>query len=247
MSTGADLLGEFEQHSPTGIRTLLAAGISPTEPINGKRPIDALIEMYLRSSRFAECLQIMLNAGATLGDPLLQALLLDDDTGLRGLLSSENLRRKLNLLCAFTSCRGVTALHICAEFNSTRCARVLLDTGADVNARADRDESGLGGQTPIFHAVNSIFNYCRPMMEILVNAGADLDTRVRSVLWGEAMSWETVVYDVTPISYAQCGLYRQFHRREEDVYSNLAYLHRRRFGSEPPTRNVPNKYLVEGH
>jgi hypothetical protein len=247
MSTGADLLGEFEQHSPAGIRTLLAAGISPTEPINGKRPIDALIEMYLRSSRFAECLQIMLNAGATLGDPLLQALLLDDDTGLRGLLSSENLRRKLNLLCAFTSCRGVTALHICAEFNSTRCARVLLDTGADVNARADRDESGLGGQTPIFHAVNSIFNYCRPMMEILVNAGADLDTRVRSVLWGEAMSWETVVYDVTPISYAQCGLYRQFHRREEDVYSNLAYLHRRRFGSEPPTRNVPNKYLVEGH
>jgi hypothetical protein len=247
MSTGADLLGEFEEHSPAGIRTLLAAGISPTEPINGKRPIDALIEMYLRSSRFAECLQIMLNAGATLGDPLLQALLLDDDTGLRGLLSSENLRRKLNLLCAFTSCRGVTALHICAEFNSTRCARVLLDTGADVNARADRDESGLGGQTPIFHAVNSIFNYCRPMMEILVNAGADLDTRVRSVLWGEAMSWETVVYDVTPISYAQCGLYRQFHRREEDVYSNLAYLHRRRFGSEPPTRNVPNKYLVEGH
>jgi hypothetical protein len=247
MSTGADLLGEFEEHSPAGIRTLLAAGISPTEPINGKRPIDALIEMYLRSSRFAECLQIMLNAGATLGDPLLQALLLDDDTGLRGLVSSENLRRKLNLLCAFTSCRGVTALHICAEFNSTRCARVLLDTGADVNARADRDESGLGGQTPIFHAVNSIFNYCRPMMEILVNAGADLDTRVRSVLWGEAMSWETVVYDVTPISYAQCGLYRQFHRREEDVYSNLAYLHRRRFGSEPPTRNVPNKYLVEGH
>jgi hypothetical protein len=247
MSTGADLLGEFEEHSPAGIRTLLAAGISPTELINGKRPIDVLIEMYLRSSRFAECLQIMLNAGATLGDPLLQALLLDDDTGLRGLLSSENLRRKLNLLCAFTSCRGVTALHICAEFNSTRCARVLLDTGADVNARADQDESGIGGQTPIFHAVNSIFNYCRPMMEILVNAGADLDTRVRSVLWGETMSWETVVYDVTPISYTQCGLYRQFHRREEDVYSNLAYLHRRRFDSEPPTRNVPNKYLVEGH
>jgi hypothetical protein len=248
MPTGADLLGEFEEHSPAGIRALLVAGVSPTEPINGKRPIDVLIEMYLRSSRFAECLQIMLDAGATLGDPFLQALLLDDDAALRGLLSgsSENLKRKLNPLCAFTSCRGVTALHICAEFNSTRCAHVLLDAGADVNVRADLYENGLGGQTPVFHAVNSIFNYCRPVMEVLVNAGADLDTRVRSILWGESMNWETVVYDVTPISYAQCGLYRQFHRREEDVYSNIAYLHRKRFDSEPPTRNVPNKYVVAG-
>jgi ankyrin repeat protein len=249
MPTGTDLLGKFEEHSPVGVQAMLAAGVSPTEPIKGTRPIDALIEMYLRSSRFAECLQVMLDAGATLDDPLLQAVLLDDDTGLRGLLSksSDILERKLNPLCAFTSCRGVTALHICAEFNSTRCAHVLLDAGADVNARADQDANGLGGQTPIFHAVNSIFNYCRPMMEILVNAGAHLDTRVRSLLWGESMNWETVVYDVTPISYAQCGLYRQFHRREEDIYGNIAYLYRKRFAGEPPVRNVPNRYLVVGH
>jgi hypothetical protein len=56
-----------------------------------------------------------------------------------------------------------------------------------------------------------------------------------------------MVFDVTPISYAQRGLYRQFHRREEDVYTNVAFLHRKRYGSEPPTRNVPNKYLVKGH
>jgi len=248
MPTGADLLGEFEVHSPAGIRALLAAGVSPTEPIDGKRPIDVLVEMYLRSSRFAECLQILLDAGASLGDPLLEACLLDDDASLRGLLSAsnENLSRKLDLLCAFTSCRGVTALHVCAEFNSTRCARVLLDSGADVNARAEVSSGALGGQTPIFHAVNSILNYCRPVMELLVEAGADLDTRVRSLIWGASMNWETVVYDVTPISYAQCGLYRQFHRREVDVYSNIAYLHRKRFGAEPPLRNVPNKYLVAG-
>ncbi len=64
MPTGADLLGEFEKHSPAGIRALFAAGVSPTEPINGKSPIAMLIEMYLRSSRFAECLQVMLDAGA---------------------------------------------------------------------------------------------------------------------------------------------------------------------------------------
>jgi hypothetical protein len=244
--TGIDLLGEFEVHSPDGIRKLLAAGVSPTDAINGKRPIDCLIEMYLRSPRFAECLQAMLDQGATIGDSLLEALLLDDEAALLTLLdkSPESLQRKLSPLCAFTSCRGVSALHICAEFNSIRCARVLLDAGAEVNAPADRDADGLGGHTPVFHAVNSIFNYCRPVMEMLVEAGADLDIRVAALLWGESMDWETVVYDVTPISYAQCGLYRQFHRREEDVYRNIAYLHRKRYEKEPPLRNAPNKYLA---
>ena len=177
MSLEADLLGAFEEHEPDRIRELLAAGVSPTEPIDGTRPIDALIGMYLRSPRFAECLQILLDAGAGIGDPLLRAVLLDDDAGLRSLVtkSSESVTKKLNPLCAFTSCRGVSALHICAEFNSVRCARVLLENGADANARADQDADGLGGQTPIFHAVNSIFNYCRPTMEILADAGADLD------------------------------------------------------------------------
>lgn len=249
MPTGTDLLGAFEEHSPESIRELLAAGVSPIESIKGRRPIDSLIEMYLRSERFAECLRVMMDAGASVGDPLLEAVLLDDDAGLRRLLaiSKGELQRRLSPLCAFTSCRGVSALHICAEFNSTRCARVLLDAGADVNARADLDADGLGGQTPIFHAVNSIFNYCRPMMEILVEAGADLDVRIRSLLWGESMSWETILYDVSPMSYAQCGLYQQFHRREEQVYSNIGYLYRRRHGREAPVRNVPNQYLVRGH
>lgn len=249
LATAADLLEAFEEHSPDGIRAVLAAGVSPTEPVNGERPIDVLIGMYLRSAQFPECLQVMLDAGAEIGDPVLQAVLLDDDEKLKELLSrsNKNLQRRLNLLCAFTSCRGVSALHVCAEFNSTRCARVLLTAGADVNARADRDTDGIGGQTPVFHAVNSIFNYCRPVMELLVDAGADLDLRVPGILWGESMNWETVVYDVTPISYAQCGLYRQFHRREEDIYSNIRYLHRRLHNRELQLRNVPNKYLVVGH
>ena len=249
MSLEADLLGAFEEHAPDDIRKALAAGISPTEPINGIRPIDSLIAMYLRTPRFAECLQVMLEAGAQIDDPLLKAILLDDDAELRGLLarSSESLTKKLSSRCAFTSCRGVSALHICAEFNSIRCARVLLENGADVNARADQDADGLGGHTPIFHAVNSIFNYCRPTMEILVDAGADLNARVKALLWGESMTWETVVYDVTPISYAQCGLYRQFHRQEEHIYRNIEYLYRKRYENTPPLRNVPNKYLVVGH
>jgi hypothetical protein len=50
---------------------------------------------------------------------------------------------------------------------------------------------------------------------------------------------------MTPLSYAQCGLYFQFHRREEYVYSNLSYLYQKRYGPPLTTRNVPNKYLLD--
>jgi hypothetical protein len=112
-----------------------------------------------------------------------------------------------------------------------------------VNARAAVDENGLGGQTPLFHTVNSNQNYCRPMLEVLSEAGADLEVRLKGLVWGDTMDWETVLFDVTVFSYAQCGLYRQFHREERDIYSNLAYLYKKRYGAEAPVRNVPNKYL----
>jgi hypothetical protein len=238
VSLESDFLEAFELHSPAKIRQALAAGASPIDLIKGKRPIDILIEMYTRSAQFADCLRVMLGAGATVGDPLLEAVLLDDASKLHG-----DLHRKLYPLCAYTSCKGVSALHICAEFNSVRCAAVLIEAGADVNARADVDANGIGGQTPLFHAVNSNQNHCRPMMELLVDSGADLDVRLKGLVWGDTMDWETVLFDVTPVSYAQCGLYRQFHRRETDVYRNIAYLYRKRYVQDPPVRNVPNKYL----
>jgi len=245
MATEADLLEAFEVHSPDAIREALREGVSPTDLIQSKRPIDSLIEGYLRSSRFADCLRTMTGAGATVGNPLLEALLLDDDAALIRLLamSPEVRHCRLNPLTAFTSCRGVSALHVCAEFNSLRCARILLEAGADVNERAEVDAEGMGGHTAIFHTVNSIFDFCRPIMELLVAKGADLDLRVDAILWGESASWETAVFDATPISYAQCGLYRQFQRREEHVYATIDYLRQARAGRAPARRNVPNKYL----
>lgn len=246
MSLEADYLEAFEEHSPEGIRAALAAGASATELIKGKTPLHSLIEGYLRSPRFADCLRVLLDAGASFGDPLLEALLLDDVAALQQLLrqSGQDVESKLSIPCAFTTCAGVTPLHICAEFNAIECARALLAAGADVNARADLDAEGFGGQTPIFHAVNSIFNYCRPVMELLVEAGADLEVRLKGLVWGSGADWETLLSDVTPISYAQCGLYAQFHRLEHDVYSNLAYLYEKRHGAQLRLRNVPNKYLA---
>lgn len=241
MATEGDLLEAFEYHSPQMIRAVLGAGISPLAPIQGKRPMDWLIEMYPRTREFAACVREMLSAGAAIDDPVVQAVLLDDEAALQAIPQAEH--RKFSLVTAYTSTLGVSALHLCAEFNSVRCAKVLLEAGADVNAQADLDEDGFGGHTPIFHTVSSNSNSCRPMMELLADAGADLDVRVKGLVWGRGLEWETTIFDVTPISYAQCGLYRQFHRDERAIFGNIAYLWRKKYGVEPVFRNVPNKYV----
>lgn len=246
MPRAQDLLEAFELHDAGGIRKALAGGVSPVKPIGSKRPVDILIEMYTRSRRFADCLRTMLAAGAMVGDELLECVLLDDAEPLRRLLAArpDEVHRRLTFVNAYTCCRNVTALHVAAEFNATGCAQALLDAGADVNACAGVDRDGFGGQSPIFHAVNSNQNYCRPVMELLAQSGADLGLRLKGLRWGEGMDWETLLLDVTLFSYAQSGSYRQFHREERDIYANLAYLYEKRYGSSLTLRNVPNKYLA---
>ena len=79
---------------------------------------------------------------------------------------------------------------------------------------------------------------------MLVETGADLEVRLKGLVWGGEQDWETTVFDVTPIPYAQCGLYAQFHRQERHVYDNLRHLYERRHGTRLPLRNVPNRYLA---
>jgi hypothetical protein len=69
----------------------------------------------------------MLEAGATLDDPRLEAILLDDAKQLRKLLQQEPQchGRKFHLECAYTSLHGVSPLHVCAEYSSVKCARAL--------------------------------------------------------------------------------------------------------------------------
>ncbi len=180
------LFGGFETHSPQEIRAAIEDGADPVAPIRGKAPISWLVEMYTRSPSFAECLRVMLDAGAKLNDSLLEFVLLDDAVRLRYVLtaSPREVERMLTLDCAYTSMRNVTALHVCAEYNCTHCARELLDAGLQVDARAGVDEHGLGGQTPLFHTLNSNRNHCRPMMELLIDAGADIDIRLTDSLAG---------------------------------------------------------------
>jgi ankyrin repeat protein len=95
--------------------------------------------------------------------------------------------------------RGATLLHVAAEYGNVEAANLLLERGADVNARAAVDESGVGGQTPIFHAVTQFGDWGLPVAQLLMERGADLS--VRAKLPGHYERPGEVV-ECTPLGYA---------------------------------------------
>jgi ankyrin repeat protein len=113
-------------------------------------------------------------------------------------------RRFPELDCGSTGGRrlllqGATLLHVAAEFGTVEAARLLLDSGADANARATVNDAGIGGQTPIFHAVTQFGDAGLPMVRLLVEHGADLSVRVK--LPGHYERADEVV-ECTPLGYA---------------------------------------------
>lgn len=244
----ADLLGAFESHAVDEIRDLLDGGLDPLAPIDGKAPVMHLVEMYFRSDRFAPCLRLLLERGAVLDDPRLAPVLLDDVDAIEAATRHDPslLTQRFSLACAFTPLIGVTLLHVAAEYGHRRATEKLLELGAEVDARAALDVDGLGGQTALFHTVNSNANRSAPVMKRLLQAGARADVWLDGLVWGQGFDWETVCLDLTPITYAQLGLLPQMHRREAEVYANLRTLLAACGRPVPPLNNVPNRYVAKG-
>jgi ankyrin repeat protein len=95
--------------------------------------------------------------------------------------------------------QGATLLHVAAEYVSPAAAALLLDRGADVNARATIDGAGIGGQTALFHAVTQFDDGGLPIAQLLIERGADLT--VRAKLPGDYERPGEVV-QCTPLGYA---------------------------------------------
>ena len=81
---------------------------------------------------------------------------------------------------AHLTLQGGTLLHVAAEYGNPGAAALLLDRGADVNARATIDEAGVGGHTAIFHAVTQFDDEGLPVTQLLIEHGADLPRFARS-------------------------------------------------------------------
>jgi ankyrin repeat protein len=239
------LLDAFDGHDVDGVRAALESGADACREINGKLPIHWLLEQYWRSDRLPLCLRLLLEYGATLADTSLIPVLLDDAERVKAAIHANPslLTHQTTLVSSFTSLVDVTLLHIAAEYGNFNAACALIELGADVNAPAGFDEYGLNGHTALFHTVNSNRNRAEPIMRLLLQAGASVEIRLKGVWWGKGYQWETVFFDVTPISYAQMGLLPQVHRTEADIYSNIKNLIEVRGDAMPLLNNVPNRYL----
>jgi ankyrin repeat protein len=206
------ILAPCETLEPAALKWLLDHGANPNCANDKGRgtALDYLLLTYSRSPPLGACIEILLDAGCAskYKNPPVLALLRDRLHELARLLEADPAlvdARFADLDIGNTgerllTLKGATLLHAAAEFGRIEFARLLLDRGADINARANVDDQGIGGQTPIFHAVTQFGDHGLPVAKLLLERGADLSVRAR--LPGHYERPGEIV-ECTPLGYAR--------------------------------------------
>lgn len=243
------ILYATEVHSVEGIKQYFIDGGSPNDVHDGVPLFTTMVEMYYRSPKFKDCIRAFIDAGLEFEDQALLAVLAHDVEKLKScIINDPQIIPKTYAIHhnTYTPLTGATLMHYCAEYNSPACAEVLLQYGADVNAKGALDQYGFGGHTPIFHTVNQNGNSSIDMLHFLLQNGADLSITVKGLIWGKGYEWETLMPAVNPVSYAMMGSLPQVHRKEATVMEIVRLLLKHAYGIDYLPNNVPNAYLKRG-
>ena len=206
------IFASCEAVDPVALKWLLEHGANPNCDRPGREhrgtALEYVIGSYVRSPELGACIDLLVKAGGTskydavvldalCGNLDRVAAYLDADPALT--------HRRFSQLDFGTTggrmltLRGATLLHVAAEYGNVPLATLLLDRGADVNVPALVDDAGVGGQTPIFHAVTQFNNAGLPMVGLLMDRGADLSIRAKVPGHYERPN---EVLECTPLGYA---------------------------------------------
>ncbi len=218
------LFGCCENHDLARMQYLLKLGVHPDDAYNEGWDccvLYGLLQTYHRSppAHLHTCVEALIESGATFED----GPTMDIHRGRLGPLE-QRLDRCPDLVAARFSLdygdhltlRGVTLLHVAVEYHELDAVRLLLRRGADLNARAAIGRNGVGGQTPLFHAIGANQGTGWQTFEYLLDQGADLtvrahiqrnpaaDDKVMDCIHKGQDHFFSEVDELTPLGYARC-------------------------------------------
>jgi ankyrin repeat protein len=179
-----------EAVDPRSIKWLLDHGASPnaSDPEHTSA-LDYVIGAYVRSPELSTCIDLLVTAGGMTkyDKPGVLDLLCRRLARLAAQVDADPavVNRRFSELDFGASggrlltLKGATILHVAAEYRNLDAINLLLDRGADINAPSSIDESGVGGQTAVFHAVTQRDEGGVPVTRLLIDRGADLSVRAK--------------------------------------------------------------------
>ncbi|MDE2727673.1 MAG: ankyrin repeat domain-containing protein [Gemmatimonadota bacterium] len=159
----ASLFGCCEGHDLKHLRRLLDLGVNPNDACNEGWDCDVLygfLQTYTRSApdHLHACINLLIDHGAAFDDGPVMDIHRGDLDALAARLASDKrlVSERFSLDYGnHLTLRGSTLLHVAVEFHELEAIALLMEHGAELNARVEVGRNGVGGQTPLFHAIGT--------------------------------------------------------------------------------------------
>lgn len=181
------LFGTCENHNLEHIERLLTVGVDPNEAYNDGwdcHVLYGLLQTYHRSppKRMRACVNALIGAGASYEDTPDMDLHRGDLARLEQRLGKQPdlVHRRFDRDYGdHLTLRGATLLNIAVEYHDIDAIDLLLRYGADLDAPAAIGSNGVGGQTPLFHAIGTNQGTGYAVFEYLLGKNPDLTVQAQ--------------------------------------------------------------------